>query len=146
MTGSHTVEIDAPIDRVFEIAADLDHAPEWQGTMSGVEVLERDGEGRATRVETTGDAKVVQIKTNLRFSYDPPTGMSWDQEKGELKSLHGSWRFEDLDGTRTRATYSLEGEPGFKLGLLLRGPVMDRVVDFATKTPAEGLKKRAEGG
>jgi uncharacterized membrane protein len=28
--GERTVEIDAPVQRVFEIAADIERAPEWQ--------------------------------------------------------------------------------------------------------------------
>ena len=42
-----SVEIDAPRDRCYEIAADIEVAPRWPGTLEEVEVLERDGEGRA---------------------------------------------------------------------------------------------------
>ena len=54
--GESTVEIDAPLERVFEIAADIEHAPEWQQSLKDVEVLERDGERRATSVDTESDA------------------------------------------------------------------------------------------
>ena len=50
--GERTVEIDAPLERVFEIAADIEHAPEWQESLKDVEVIERDTDGRATRVDT----------------------------------------------------------------------------------------------
>ena len=50
--GDRSVEIDAPIERCYEIAADVENAPEWQGSLKDVEVLERDGEGRAELVET----------------------------------------------------------------------------------------------
>ena len=36
------------MERVFEIAADIEHAPEWQGSLKDVEVLERDADGRAS--------------------------------------------------------------------------------------------------
>ena len=32
LEASWTVEIDAPRDRVYEIAADIEGAPDWQGT------------------------------------------------------------------------------------------------------------------
>jgi uncharacterized membrane protein len=143
--GDRSVEIDAPMARCYEIASDIDHAPEWQGSLKDVEVLERDGEKRATLVETESDAKVKTVRARLRFSYEPPGAISWVQEKGDTKSLTGGWDFEDLGGDRTRATYWLEADPGRMLGLLLRGPAESRVRDFLLGDAAAGLKARAEG-
>ncbi len=144
--GDRSVEIDAPMARCFEIASDIDHAPEWQGSLKDVEVLERDGEKRASLVETESDAKVKTVRAVLRFSYEPPAAISWVQEKGDTKSLTGGWNFEDLGGGRTRATYWLEAHPGRMLGLLLRGPAESRVRDFLLGDAAAGLKARAERG
>jgi uncharacterized membrane protein len=143
--GDRTVEIDAPIERCYEIAADIEGAPEWQGSLKDVEVLERDGERRPELVETESDAKVKSVRALLRFSYEPPTAIRWVQEKGDTKSLHGSWTFEDLGGGRTRATYALEADPGRMLGMLLRGPAEAKVRDFLVGNAAEGLKEKAEG-
>jgi uncharacterized membrane protein len=143
--GDRTVEIDAPIERCYEIASDIENSPEWQGSLKDVEVLERDGERRAVLVETESDAKVKSVRALLRFSYEPPTGIRWVQEKGETKSLHGSWSFEDLGDGRTRATYALEADPGRILGMLLRGPAEAKVRDFLVGGAAEGLKEKAEG-
>jgi uncharacterized membrane protein len=143
--GDRTVEIDAPIERCYEIAADIENSPEWQGSLKDVEVLERDGERRALLVETESDAKVKTVRALLRFSYEPPTGIRWVQEKGDTKSLVGSWSFEDLGGGRTRATYALEADPGRMLGMLLRGPAEGKVRDFLVGNAADGLKQKAEG-
>ena len=143
--GDRTVEIDAPIERCYEIAADIENAPDWQGSLKDVEILERDGERRAVLVETESDAKVKSVRARLRFSYDPPTGIRWVQEKGDAKSLTGSWSFEDLGGGRTRATYALEADPGRMLGMLLRGPAETKVRDFLVGNAADGLKQKAEG-
>ena len=94
-----------------------------------VEVLERDGERRATSVETESDAKVRTIRSRLRFAYDPPTAITWEQERGDVKSLNGWWRLEELGDGRTRATYGLEVDPGRMLGMLLRGPAEGKVRD-----------------
>jgi len=142
--GDRSVEIEAPIERCYEIAADVENSTEWQGSLRDVEVLERDGEKRPALVETESDAKVKNLKAVLRFSYDPPTSITWVQEKGDTKSLHGSWAFEDLGGGRTKATYALEADPGRMLGLLLRGPAESMVRDFLLGNAAEGLKERAE--
>jgi uncharacterized membrane protein len=142
--GDKSVEIDAPIERVFEIAADIANAPEWQGSLKDVEVLEKDGDGRAEVVETVSDAKVKTVKAILRFSYDEPTRIDWTQEKGDVKSLKGWWDLEDLGEGRTRATYALEVDPGRMLGMLIRGPVEGQVKDFLLGGAAEGLKEHAE--
>jgi ribosome-associated toxin RatA of RatAB toxin-antitoxin module len=146
MEASRSVEIDAPLERVYEIAADVPGAERWRSQVVEIEVLETDDQGRATLVEEVTDAKVKKVRTRLRFSYDPPSGMDWEQEKGDMKSLTGGWRFEDLGDDRTRATFSLDGDPGRVLGLLLRGPAMDLVKDAVTKDPTDGLKREAEGG
>ena len=142
--GDRSVEIEAPIARCFEIAANIEAAPEWQGSLQDVEVLERDGDKRATLVETKSDAKVKSVRAVLRFSYDEPTRIEWVQEKGETKSLRGWWDFEDLGGDRTRATYALEADPGRVLGMLLRGPAEAAVRDFLLGGAADGLKRQAE--
>ena len=146
ISGERSVEIDAPVERCYEIASDINHAPEWQGSLKDVEVLERDDQKRALLVETESDAKVKRVKATLRFSYEPPTAIRWVQEKGDTKSLIGSWTFDDLGEGRTRATYALETDPGRILGLLLRGPAETKVRDFLLGDAAEGLKERAEAG
>jgi hypothetical protein len=144
--ASRTVEIEGPLERVYEIAAEVGSADRWQERTLSVEVLETDAEGRATLCEYVADAKVRKVKSHLRFSYDPPAGLSWVQEKGELKSLRGSWAFERIDDGRTRATYSLTADPGRVLGLLLRGPVLGVVKDLIISDAPAGLKREAETG
>ena len=142
--GERTVEIDAPIERCFEIAADIEGALEWQGSLEDVEVLERHPDKRAELVETKSNAKVKSVRALLRFSYQDPTRIEWVQEKGETKALKGWWAFEDLGDGRTRATYALVVDPGRMLGMLLRGPMEGVVRDFLLGGAAEGLKKHAE--
>jgi uncharacterized membrane protein len=144
LEASRTVEIDAPPERCYEIAADLEGTPEWQESMISLEVLERDRQGRPELVEIVSDAKIRQVKSRMRFSYDPPTGLSWEQEQGETKWLTGSWSFEPLGGGGTKAVYALKTDPGRVLGLLLRGPVEGKVKEFLTKDSTEGLKRAAE--
>ena len=79
-------------------------------------MLERDDQRRALLAETESDAKVKRVRSTLRFSYEEPTAIRWVQEKGETKSLTGSWTFEDLGEGHTRATYALEADPGRMLG------------------------------
>jgi uncharacterized membrane protein len=144
LEASWTVEIEAPRERCFEIAADIEGAPEWQGTLEQVDVVKRNRDDRPQVVETISDASIKKVRARLRFSYDPPSGISWEQEDGDAKSLTGSWDFEEAGEDRTRATYGLRSDPGRILGLLLRGPVEGKVKELLTKSAAEGLRRRAE--
>jgi carbon monoxide dehydrogenase subunit G len=144
LTGSSSAEIDAPIEQVWKLVEDVEKAPDWQGGLKDVEALERDDEGRATLVESSSDAKVRTIKSTIRFTYGGPTHLSWSQEKGELKSVDGSWQLEDLGDGRTRATYSLEVELGRMLGMVIRGPLVDGLRGMLVNARAGELKQAIE--
>jgi ribosome-associated toxin RatA of RatAB toxin-antitoxin module len=144
MTGSASADISAPMEHCYEIAADVDRIAEWQSAVVGVEVLQRDDQGRVLLAAIINDAKIRTVTVQVRFRYDPPRGLSWTLVKGDVKALEGSWAFrEGPDGT-VNATYNLELDPGRMLGMLARGPVIDRVREIlVSKRPAE-LKQRAE--
>ena len=144
--GERSVEIAAPIQKCFAIAADIEGAPEWQASLKDVDVIDRDADKRASVVETASNAKVKTVRSTLRFTYDEPRGIKWVQEKGDTKSLEGYWRFEALGPDSTSATYGLVVDPGRMLGLLLRGPAEAKVRDFLLGGAAEGLKSKAESG
>jgi uncharacterized protein YndB with AHSA1/START domain len=146
ISGSSTADIDAPIEEVWALVEDVEQAPEWQGGLKGLHALERDDEGRANLCESESDAKVRTIKSVVRFSYDGPTTLTWSQEKGELKSVEGSWLLEDLGADRTRAVYELEVELGRMLGMLVRGPLVDLLRGELVNARAGELKRAVEAG
>ena len=146
LTGSSTAEIHAPLERVWELVEDVQSAPDWQGGLKAMRALERDGDGRAVRCETETDAKVRTVKSIVRFTYAGPTRLSWTQEKGDLKSVQGSWELEDLGEDRTRATYSIEVDLGRTLGMLVRGPIVDVLRHMLAGARAGELKQRIESG
>ena len=146
ITGSSTAEIEAPIEHVWDVVADVLSAPEWQGGLKDMEEIERDADGRVTLVESASDAKVRTIKSTVRFAYDAPTRLDWRQEKGELKSVDGSWELADLGDDRTRAVYTLEVELGRMLSLVIRGPLVDVLRGQLVGARAGELKTRVEDG
>ena len=122
--GKASVEIEAPIAEVFEAAADVEGSPRWQPEIKVAECLDRDGDGRQVLVRTETDGKVRTLNSTLRFSYDEPRAIRWEQDEGDLKSVRGSWELEDLGDGRTRATYWMEVDLGRMLGLVIRGPLV----------------------
>jgi carbon monoxide dehydrogenase subunit G len=144
LTGSSTAEIDAPLADVWDLVADVEAAPDWQGGLKRLSAIERDADGRATLCESESDAKVRTIKSTVRFDYDAPTRLSWTQVKGEMKSVEGSWTLEDLGKNRTRATYDLDVDLGRMLGLVIRGPLVDMLRGMLVNARAGELKKAIE--
>jgi carbon monoxide dehydrogenase subunit G len=144
LSGSSTAEIAAPIDQVWAVVQDVETAPQWQGGLNKLRTLDRDDQGRPIRCETETDGKVRSVKSVVRFTYDAPTRLSWTQEKGDLKSVDGSWELSDLGDGRTKATYDIEVDLGRTLGMLIRGPLVDLLRHVLAGARAGELKKRIE--
>src|SRR4051794_8656982 len=145
ITGSSAAEIEAPIEQVWAVVEDVLTAPDWQGGLKDMEQMERDADGRVTLAESSSDAKVRTLKSIVRFSYSGPTRLDWRQEKGEMKSVDGSWELDDLGDGRTRATYHLEVELGRMLSMVIRGPLVDVLRGQLVDARAGELKRRVEG-
>ena len=146
LTGSSSAEVDAPLEQVWALVQDVEQAPQWQGGLKAMHVLERDDDGHAILCQTESDARVRTIKSTVRFTYNGPTTLAWRQEKGELKSVDGRWELEDLGGNRTRATYSLEVDLGRVLSLVIRGPLLDLLRGMFVSARADELKRAIESG
>ena len=144
ISGSASTVIAAPIDQVYEAAADVEGSPKWQPEIKKARALEREGDEQVL-VETETDAKVRTLKSTLRFSYDPPHGLSWRQEEGDLKSVEGSWSFEEEGAGRTRATYEMTVDLGRMLGMVIRGPLVGALRGQLVESMPDKLKKDVEG-
>jgi ribosome-associated toxin RatA of RatAB toxin-antitoxin module len=149
LSGRQSIEIAAPVERCYAVAADVERAPEWQGAMTSARVLERDEHGRPWLVESEIDALVAKLSLQLRFSYEEPTGLRWRRASGGLKGLEGCWAFEPLGPQATRATYAMDISLNRTLALLrkgVRGPAEAQVRRLLVDRPLRGLKEVAEGG
>ena len=141
ISGSASAEIEAPIERCWAALEDVASAPDWQGGLVELEVIERDAQGRALLCDAVSDAKLRKVHTRQRFGYAAPRRLSWTMIEGELDSMEGYWELEDLGGGRTRATYGLAVDPG-SVGRLARGP-LERVARAILVDPrAKELAKR----
>lgn len=144
INGSSSIEIEAPITAAYAAAADIEASPRWQPEITVSECLERDADGNQMLVHMETDAKVRRLGSDLRFSYEEPSRISWVQKNGDLKSVEGSWEFEDLGEGRTRVTYWLEVDLGRALGLLIRGPLVGVLKGQMVNSMPERLKRFVE--
>jgi len=145
LSASAVSEVQAPIEAVWAIVADVEGWPEWQDTISAIDIEERDAANRPSLCEVVFDAKVQTIRTVQRVHYESPHRLSFTQERGSLKSLAGSWVLADLGDGRTRATYTLDVVLGGMLGMLVTGAVADKLRERLVEALPGELKRRAEG-
>jgi uncharacterized membrane protein len=144
LEGSASVDIEAPIETVYAIAADVEGSPRWQPGIKVVECVERDGEGNRALFHMETNAGVRDLQSELRFSFEAPNRIAWTQEDGTVKAVDGSWELEDLGDDRTRATYWMEVDLGRKLSLVLRGPLLGALRGHLVESMPDKLKDFVE--
>jgi len=133
-----TLEIDAPPEALYDVAADVAAYPEWATGVKEVEVLESDESGRVDRARFVLEGFVKEIRYVLKYTHHRPNVLSWVAEPSDdLEMLEGSYQFTSLDDA-TEVVYSLTVEPNFKVPGFLRRQAEKQIVTTALR----GLRKR----
>jgi uncharacterized membrane protein len=136
-----TEVVNAPVDKIVEALTDFETFPEWQGAVMECEVLERDDEGRGSLVRMKVDAKVRKVEYVVRYTYDLPNGLSWEQVSGDLKENTGRYTFTPRDDGSTDVTVDIVAEVGF----FVPGPMKKLIREQSLKNSIRELKKRVGG-
>jgi uncharacterized membrane protein len=135
------IRIDAAPSDCFDALLDYERMPEWQGPVRSVDVLSRNGAGRARRVAFEIDARLKTVSYVLDYSYDEPHRIAWEYVEGDVRDVEGEYLLEEAGGG-TLATYSLRIDPGVWLpGLALR-----MLSEQVMRGSMEDLKRHVEAG
>lgn len=146
ITGNASSDIEAPIDAVWAVVQDVGQWADWQAALGQVTPTAQDSEGRVSECDVAIDAKITQITMSLECSYAPPAQMTFERTSGNLSSLEGRWQLDDLGDGRTRATYTLEVDPGGVIGFLLNGERKEKLRALLVDARPGELRARVEGG
>jgi ribosome-associated toxin RatA of RatAB toxin-antitoxin module len=138
-----SIHIKATPEQLFAVAVDYERYPEWATDVKEAVVLDRDGEGRGTRVKFQIAALGYTIGYILAYDYaDAPGGFSWVLEKAEvLRQLDGSYSFVAQDGG-TRVGYVLAVDITVPLPGFMKKAAAGMIVQNAMKQ----LKQYVEAG
>jgi uncharacterized membrane protein len=128
----------APVDKIIGALTDFESFPEWQGAVLECEVLERDDEGRGSLIRMKVDAKVRKVDYIVKYSYDLPHGLSWEQVSGDLKENTGKYTFAPREDGSTDVTVDIVAEVGF----FVPGPMKKLIREQSLKNSLRELKKR----
>ncbi|GIU89743.1 MAG: cyclase [Acidimicrobiia bacterium] len=141
-TASERIRVEAPAERCFDVAVDFESYPEWARDVREAKVIERDEQGRGTRVEFRAAALGRSIRYVLDYDYtEAPGSFSWHFVEGDmLKRLDGTYRFEPEGAASTRVHYDLTVELAVPLPGILKRRAAGLVIGSALKE----LKRQVE--
>ena len=126
LNADRTETITATPEAVWAVVADVEGYTDWHPFFTEVDVRERDDGGRVLVAACSHATSVVTLHTELRFSYEDGVGVRAAGKGRDLKSMTGAFELAP-DGGGVALRHALNVDPGLKIGLLLRGPVEDRV-------------------
>ncbi|MBL8778421.1 MAG: SRPBCC family protein [Acidimicrobiales bacterium] len=129
--------IDASPERVLEATLAFEDYPSWAHDIKETEVLERDGEGRGTKVRYRAAAMGRSTTYVLGYDYSAlPHTLSWQLLESDItRQLDGSYEFAPVDGDagRTDVTYHLTVELVVPLPSFVKRRAETRIVHTALR-------------
>lgn len=136
------IKVAATPEHCWAIATDYESYPEWVRDVKHAAIVERDDQGRGTRVEYRAAAMGKSIRYVLAYDYtDAPHSFSWRFVEGEiLRRLDGTYRFEPVAPDSTRVHYTLLVE----LAVPLPGLIKRRAASLIMGNALRELKRRIE--
>lgn len=144
-----TIEIEAPIDRVYAIARNVEAFPEFMADLQSLRVLEKSDDGQRTITEWVGIIQAFKMK--IRWTQED----RWDDKayrdefrmlQGDLDKMEGYWQFTPLGENRTR----FESVVDYDISIPMVGPMVKGLVKKLMtenlQATLEAIKRRAESG
>lgn len=140
-TATEIITIDAPPERVWDIAVDIANYPSWAHDIKDVKVHSLDEAGRPSEVEFRASALGRSTHYTLAYDYDSaPQRLGWKMVSGDIqRSIDGLFTFEPTESGGTLVRYDL----AITLAIPLPGFVKRRAEVRILNTVRE-LKARAE--
>ncbi len=140
--SSNSISIEAPVDEVAALLADLENFPTWSSAIKSVEVHDRDSSGRPTSATIKIEAGVLKDRAKLSYDYSNfPKEISFSLEEADLMTeMTGSYEISG-DGDETEVTYKLHVEVSMPVPEIMRKKAEMATIDAALSQ----LKKKLEG-
>ncbi|MFY9630145.1 MAG: aromatase/cyclase [Candidatus Cybelea sp.] len=137
-----TIVIDAPAQRVYELAKDQEHFPQFMPDVETVTILERRPDGVISRWKSLVEEAPIEWTEDDRFD-DAALRIDYQLIEGDLDKFEGAWTFEDRDG-RTHVVLGVDFDFGVPTLAELIGPTLERKVRENSEMMLAALKRQAE--
>jgi len=127
------ITIDAPIEQVQRTLFELDKYPEWSTQIKSSEVLDRDDQGRVTKVKMSIDAGMMKDRLILDYDWSQaPSKLSFSLEDADLLTgMDGIYTITSVDEDTTEVTYELEVSLSMPIPAMMRQKAEKATIDAA---------------
>jgi hypothetical protein len=127
------VTIDAPIAAVQKLLFELDKYPEWSTQIKSSEALDRDDQGRVTKVKMSIDAGMMKDRLTLDYDWSQaPSKLSFSLEDADLLTgMDGIYSISSIDEDTTEVTYELEVSLSMPIPAMMRQKAEKATIDAA---------------
>jgi hypothetical protein len=131
--SSSTITIDAPLADVQSAHFALDQYPTWSSAIKASEVVEKDEQGRATKVKMTIDAGMMKDRVTLDYDWSQaPTQLSFSLDDADLLTgMDGSYSIKAIDEDTTQVTYELGVSLSMPIPAMMRQKAEKTTIDQA---------------
>ena len=127
------ITIEAPIEQVQKTLFELDKYPEWSTQIKSSEALDRDDQGRVTKVKMSIDAGMMKDRLTLDYDWSQaPSKLSFSMEDADLlTSMDGIYTITSIDEDTTEVTYELEVSLSMPIPAMMRQKAEKATIDAA---------------
>jgi len=127
------ITIEAPIEQVQKTLFELDRYPEWSTQIKSSEALDRDDQGRVTKVKMSIDAGMMKDRLTLDYDWSQaPSKLSFSMEEADLlTSMDGIYTITSIDEDTTEVTYELEVSLSMPIPAMMRQKAEKATIDAA---------------
>ena len=135
MASSSKIEIDASVDEVYSVLLDLESYPSWLSTIKKVEILEKDSQGRPSKVTLSIDAGMMKDKPTLDYDWSSaPTTISFSLDDADLlTAMDGIYTLKALDSDTTEVTYQLTTAVSMPIPQMMLTKAEEATISLALK-------------
>ena len=127
------ITIDSPIADVQKALFELDKYPEWSTQIKSSEALDRDAQGRVTKVKMSIDAGMMKDRVTLDYDWSQaPSKLSFSLEDADLLTgMDGVYTVTAIDEDSTEITYELEVSLSMPIPAVMRQKAEKATIDAA---------------
>jgi uncharacterized membrane protein len=127
------ITIDAPIEQVQKTLFELDKYPEWSTQIKSSEAVDRDPQGRVTKVKMSIDAGMMKDRLTLDYDWSQaPSKLSFSLEDADLLTgMDGIYTITSIDEDTTEVTYELEVSLSMPIPAMMRQKAEKATIDAA---------------
>lgn len=138
-----SILIEGPIEKVYELAKDMEAYPEFMPDVESVKVIERETHRTVTEWETSVDGTPILWTEEDRFD-DENFVIDYHLIEGDLDKFEGQWRFL-RSGSGTQVILTVDYDFGIPELTNLIGPTLEQKVGENSEMMLAGMKRRIEG-